>query len=180
MIPELIVWTSWTYLHDSCISNLVISGDGIIILTMISRYFQVWNNIDKKFAKSFCYRLIFCNYFSWNYFLLTILWDNCFLDRRLDFVFILSVKNGFTVSQKVLLSVMSLVLIFLKKFFFSLLIKLTEILRCLLYAFLSMLLFVFKNLFLHDFFVYLFIYERRLISSNIPLFYGSMSLNSFF
>ena len=41
----------------------------------------------------------------------------------------------------------------------------------LLYAFLSMLLFVFKNLFLRrDFFM---------ICSNIPLFYGRMPLNSF-
>ena len=65
----------------------------------------------------------------------------------LDFVFILSVKNDFTVFQKVLLSVMSLVLILLK-FFFSLLIKPTQRLRCLLYPFQSMSLFVFKKLFL--------------------------------
>ena len=86
---------------------------------------------------------------------------------------------------KVLLSVMSLALILLAKFFFSLLIKLAQRLHCLLYAFLSMSLFVFKNLFLRrdlfmiSLFVYLFIYERRLICSKIPLFLGSMSLNSF-
>ena len=32
---------------------------------------------------------------------------------------------------------------------------------------------------LHDFFVYLFIYERRMVFSNIPLFCGSMCWNSF-
>ena len=63
---------------------------------------------------------------------------------------------------------MSLALILLENFFVALLIKLTQRLRCLLYAFLSMSFFVFKNLFLrrdrplHDFFIYLFIYERRL------------------
>ena len=51
----------------------------------------------------------------------------------LDFVFALSVKNGFIVFQTVLFSVMSLVLLLLKKFFFSLLIKLTQRLRRLLY-----------------------------------------------
>ena len=80
-----------------------------------------------------CYSLIFCNYFFLNYFLLTFLGDNFFLiSLILDFVFILSVKNGFTVFQEVLLSVMSLLLILLKKFFF------TRRLCCLLYAFLSM------------------------------------------
>ena len=52
MIPKLI---------DS-VCNLVMSGDETIIITMIGRYFQVWNNIDEKFVKDFCYSLIFCNY----------------------------------------------------------------------------------------------------------------------
>ena len=109
MIPKL---------FDS-VCNFVISGDVIIIITLISRYFQVWNDIDEKFVKNFCYSLIFCNYFFGNYFLLTFLEDNFFsMSVILDFVFILSVKNGFSVFQKVLLSVMSLVLILLKKFFF--------------------------------------------------------------
>ena len=43
MIPKLI---------DS-VCNVVISGDEIIIITMISRYFQVWNNINEKFVKKF-------------------------------------------------------------------------------------------------------------------------------
>ena len=38
MIPKLI---------DS-VCNLVIGGDEIIIITMISRYFQVWNKIEEK------------------------------------------------------------------------------------------------------------------------------------
>ena len=61
---------------------------------------------------------------------------------------------------KVLLSVMSLVLILLTKFFFSLLIKLAQRLHCVLYAFLSMSLFVFKNLFLRRdlFMISLFIF----------------------
>ena len=46
----------------------------------------------------------------------------------------------------------------IKKVFFSCLIKLTQRLRCLLYAFLSMSLFEFKNLFLSsDLYLYLFI-----------------------
>ena len=51
MIPKLI---------DS-VCNLVISGDEIIIIAMISRYFLVWSNIDEKFVKNFPYSLIFCN-----------------------------------------------------------------------------------------------------------------------
>ena len=43
MIPKII---------DS-VCNVVISGDEIIIITMISRYFQVWNNINEKFVKKF-------------------------------------------------------------------------------------------------------------------------------
>ena len=157
-------------------------GDEIIIITIISRYFQVWKNSDVKFVKNFYYSLIFCNYFSWNCFLLTFLGDNFFsISLILDFVFILSVKNGFTVYLKVLLSVMSLVLILRKKLFSSLLIKFTQRLHCLLYAFLSMSLFLFKNLFLRRdlFMIYLFIYERRLVCSKITHFYGSMSLNNF-
>ena len=32
--------------------NLAISGDETIIIAMISRYFQIWNNIDEKFVKN--------------------------------------------------------------------------------------------------------------------------------
>ena len=66
-------------------------------------------------------------------------WETIFFSISviLDFVFILSVKNGLTIFQNVSLSVMSLVLILLT-FFFSLLIKLTQKLRCLLYAFLNL------------------------------------------
>ena len=75
-------------------------------------------------------------------------WETIFFDERY-FTFILSVKKGFNVFQKILFSVLSLVLItLLTKFCFSLLIKFIQKLRCLLYAFLSMSLFVFKNLFL--------------------------------
>ena len=49
MIPELI---------DS-ICNWVIGGDEIIIITMVSRYFQVWNKNVKKLFKNLCYILIF-------------------------------------------------------------------------------------------------------------------------
>ena len=137
MIPELI----------GSVCNLVISSHEILIITMISRYFQVWNNIDEML-------------------LISVI---------LDFAFISSVKNGFTVFQKVLWSAMSLVLMLLRKFCFSLLVKLTQRLHCLLYAFLSMSILVFKNLFLRRdlFMISLF---RHLICSNLPLFYGSMSL----
>ena len=113
MIPKLI---------DS-IYILAISGDEIIIITLIGRYFQFWNNIDEKFVQNFCYSLVFCNCF----FLLTFLGEDFFFSISviIDFVFILLVKNGFNVFQKVLFSVMSLVLILLKKIFFSLLIKFT-------------------------------------------------------
>ena len=40
-----------------------------LLLTMISRYFQVWNNIDEEFVKNFCYSLIFLR-------------DNFFFDER--------------------------------------------------------------------------------------------------
>ena len=43
MIPKLI----------GSVCNFVISGEEIIIITMISRYFPVWNNIGEKFVKSF-------------------------------------------------------------------------------------------------------------------------------
>ena len=70
-------------------------------VAMISGYFQVWSNIDKKFVINFRYILIFCTYFFWNYFLLTFLGDNFFsISVILDLVFILSVKNGFTVFKK--------------------------------------------------------------------------------
>ena len=128
MIPKLI---------DS-VCNLVISGDEIIIITMISRYFQVWNSIDEKFVKNLCYSLIFCNYFFWNYFLLAFLGDSLFLDvRYFGFCFYFISKKWLYLFQKVSLSVMSLVLILLKKSFFSLLIKLTQRLRCLSYVSLS-------------------------------------------
>ena len=110
-------------------------------------------------------------------------WETIFFDKRY-FTFILSVKKGFNVFQKVLLSVMSLVLVIsLKKFCFSLLIKLTQKLRCLLYAFLSMSLFVFKNLFLtRDLFMislFIFLLWKALHLLEHAAFYGSMSLNSF-
>ena len=122
----------WFLKHNDCVCNLDIGGNEIITIIVIRRYFRVWKNI----FKNFCCSLVFCNYFFWNYFPLTSLGDNFFsISVILAFVFILSVKNGFTVFQKVLLSVMSLILILLKKFFFSLVIKLTQKLRCLLYAF---------------------------------------------
>ena len=43
MIPKLI---------DS-VCHLVISGDEMVIITMISRYFQVWSNIDEKLQLNF-------------------------------------------------------------------------------------------------------------------------------
>ena len=72
MIPKFI----------ASVCNLVISGCGIIIITMISRYFQVWKNTDEKLVKNFCFSLIFCNYFFWNYFPLTFLGDFFFFDKR--------------------------------------------------------------------------------------------------
>ena len=66
----------------------------------------------------------------------------------LDLACTLSVKRGFTFLQNVLLSVMSRVFSLLKKFFFCYLINVTQMLRCLLYALLSMSLLVFRNLFL--------------------------------
>ena len=43
MIPKLI--------ESFC--NLITSRDEVIIITMISRYFQLWNNINKKFETIF-------------------------------------------------------------------------------------------------------------------------------
>ena len=78
---------------------------------------------------------------------------------------------------------MSCVLILIKKFFFFRLSKLPQRLRCSLYAFLSMSLFVLNFFFskswpFHDVFIYSFIYERSLICTNISLFYWSVFLNS--
>ena len=124
MIPKLI---------DS-VCNLVIIGDEIIIITMISRYFQVWNNIDEKLVKNFCYSLIFCNYFFWSYFLLTFLGDNFFFDKRyFRFCFYFIIKKWFYLLPKgFVICDVTRINITSQKFFFSLLIKLTPRLRCLL------------------------------------------------
>ena len=94
----------------------------------------------------------------------------------------LLVNKDLTVFQNVLLFVMSSVLILFKKVFFPALLS-SQRLRCLLYAFLSLLLLVFKNLFLNrDLFIiylYRFIYERSLICANISLLFWCVSLNSF-
>ena len=142
-------WTVPKLIDSVC--NLVISGDEIMIISMISKYFQVWNNIDEKIFKNFCYSLIFCNYFFRNYFLLTFQGDNfifgIFGNCYFTFCFYFIGKKGFTVFKKVLVSVMSLISILLQKIFFSLPIKLTQRLRRLLQAFPSMLHFVLKSLF---------------------------------
>ena len=75
----------------------------------------------------------------------------------------LSVNKGFTVFQNALLSVMSGVLMLLKKFLFS---RLIQRLRCFLYVFLSMSLLVFKILFI-----------RSMVCTYILLFYWSVSLS---
>ena len=126
------------------------SGDKISIMTMSSRYFQVWNNIDENTVKNLCCSQSSKKNFFLKLFLLTCPGDNFFFSISviLDLIFILSVKKSLTAFQKVLLSAMSLLLILSKKFFFPLLIKLTRRSRCLSYAFLSMSLFVFKNFFL--------------------------------
>ena len=101
MIPRLI---------DS-ICNLVIIGDEIIIINVISRYFQVWNNIDKKFVKTLLQpdRLKF---FFLELFPLDLPWRQLLLDKcYFRFCFCFTRKKGLTIFQNILLSVMSLVLI---------------------------------------------------------------------
>ena len=111
-------------------------------------------------------------------FALALLCKQLFFNKSiLDFVCTWGVNKGFTVFQNVLLSVMSLVLILLN-FFFSCLIKLRQRLRCLLYTFLSMLLFVISKSWPFHFFIYHFIYERSLICTNTLLFYWRVSLLS--
>ena len=146
---------------------------------VICGYFQVWNYINKKLTlKTSATCLIFWNYFFRNYLLLPFSANNFFSIRViLDFVCTWGVNKGFTVFQNVLLSVMSLVLILLN-FFFSCLIKLRQRLRCLLYTFLSMLLFVISKSWPFHFFIYHFIYERSLICTNTLLFYWRVSLLS--
>ena len=124
MIPKLL---------DS-VYNFVISCDEIVIITMISRCFIfgiiLMENLLKTSATAWSSVIIFSKTVSsWPS------WEILFFSISviLDFVFALSVKNGFIVFQTVLFSVMSLVLLLLKKFFFSLLIKLTQRLRRLLY-----------------------------------------------
>ena len=72
---------------------------------------------------------------------------------------------------------MSLALILLEKFFVALLIKLTQRLRCLLYAFLSMSFFVFKNLFQRRdlFMISLFIFLFMKGACKLLCFYGMFS-----
>ena len=128
-------------------------------------------NLLKPSATAWSSEIIFTNAISsWPS------WEKTFFDKRyFRFCFYFISKKGFTVFQKVLLFAMSLVLTLLKAFFFSLLNKLTQRSRCLLYAFLSMLLFVFKTLFL----------KRNLYMISLFFFlfmkdiYGSMSSNIF-
>ena len=77
----------------------------ISIIIVISRYFQVWNYINKKLIKNFCYSLIFWNHIFRNYLLLS------FSGVILDFISALSVNKGFTVFQNVFIPVMHHVLI---------------------------------------------------------------------
>ena len=166
------------------VCDLVISYYEISIIIVIGGYFQVWNYINKKLIKNFCYRLIFWNHFFRNYLLLPFSGSNLFsISVILDFVCTLSVNKGFTVFQNVLLSVMARVVILIRKFLFSRLIKLTQRLCCLSYAFLLMSLFVFKYLFLSSdlsWFLYLSFYLwRNLVCTNISLFRWSVSFNNF-
>ena len=77
----------------------------ISIIIVIGRYFQVWNYINKKLIKNFCYSLIFWNHIFRNYLLLS------FSVVILDFISALSVNKGFTVFQNVFIPVMHHVLI---------------------------------------------------------------------
>ena len=77
----------------------------ISIIIVISRYFQVWNYINQKLIKNFCYSLIFWNHIFRNYLLLS------FSVVILDFISALSVNKGFTVFQNVFIPVMHHVLI---------------------------------------------------------------------
>ena len=97
-------------------------------------------------VKNFCYHLIFWNHFFRNYLLLPFYQNNFFsINVILDSVCTLPVNKSFTVFEDNL-SVMPCVLILLK-FLFSRSIKLPQRLHCLLYTFLSISHFVFKNLF---------------------------------
>ena len=86
MIPKFI----------ASVCNLVISGCGIIIITMISRYFQVWKNTERNLLKTSALAwssvIIFSetisSWPSWEIFFFSI-------SVTIDSVFILSVKNCF-------------------------------------------------------------------------------------
>ena len=132
------------------ICNLVISCNEISIITMASRYFQIWSNIEQNYKK-FLLRSDRLKLFFLKLFSLQLCRRKLFfffgLVFFLEFVFILSVEIGIVLFQKLLMFVMSLVLILLKKFLFLLLIKLTQRLRCLLHASLTISLFEFKFFF---------------------------------
>ena len=137
-------------------------------------------NLVKSYATAWSSDIIF----FWNYFLVTFLGEIFFFFDKRYFRFCYYFISKMTLpSSKTFRYHISLVLILLNKFFFSLLIKLTERLRCLLYAFLSMSLFVFKNLFLsRDFFMISllsFCLWKALGLLKHTAFYWSMSLNSF-
>ena len=98
--------------------NLAISGDEIIIIAMISRYFQVCDDIDEKCVKNCCYSLIFCDYFFLELFPLDLSGKHFFFDKRyFRFCFYFISKKWLYRLPTGLLSVMSPVLVLLKKFF---------------------------------------------------------------
>ena len=110
---------------------------------VIGGYFQGWNYIFKKLTENFCQHLMF-----W----IASSEAICSYPSPETFCLYLSVNKDFTVFQNILLSVMSRVLMYTCINIFNI-IKFSQRLRCLLYAFLSKSLFVFENLFLsRDFF----------------------------
>ena len=155
------------------LTAIVISGNEIIIITMITK-----KNLKTSTTAWFSVNIFSENISSWpsrevNFFLMALF----------QILFLFYKEKKTLPSSNVLLSVMSLVIILLKKFF-SPLINFAQRLRCLLYAFLPKSLFAFKNFFsdtgpCHHFFICFCIHEKRLVGSNIPLFYGSVSLTSF-
>ena len=146
------------------LTAIVISGNEIIIITMITKYLAVWNNIDKKILKTSTTAWFSVNIFSENI--------SSWPSREIKFflmalfqILLLFYKEKTTLpSSNVLLSVMSLVIILLKKFFLPL-INFAQRLRCLLYAFLPKSLLAFKKFFFWhrtlSSFLYLFLYSWK-------------------
>ena len=140
------------------VCNLVTSGDEIIVITAISRCFQVWNNIDEKFVKNFYCSLNFSNHILWSYFLLIFLGDNffwwgcsrfcfCFISKK----WLYHLPKGFAICNGTRINITKEDLLFTPNQTFT---EITLLIICLsINVIFCVSKFISETLHLHDFFV---------------------------